>query len=115
MDITTRDIGDIVIFDIKGEVVRSEIHKTTIHEAVKSQLEQGRKNILLNLENVAIIDSWGVGEMLASYTSIQNLGGKIRLASISRKLEIVFKVTLLDRVFEIFDNETAALGSFTKT
>jgi len=115
MDITTRDIGDIVVFDIKGEVVRSEIHKATIHEAVKSQLEQGRRNILLNLENVAIIDSWGVGEMLASYTSIQNLGGKIRLASISRKLEIVFKVTLLDRVFEIFDNEAAALGSFTKT
>ena len=115
MDIIIRDIGDVVVVDIKGRMRRSSVVEITLHQVVKSQLERGRKNILLNLENVEFIDSFGVGEMLASYTSIQNLGGKIKLTRISRKLGLVFKITWLDHVFEIFDNEAAALQSFNKS
>jgi anti-sigma B factor antagonist len=114
MDITIRDIGDIVVFDIKGEILRSDVMETTLHQLVKGQLERGRRNFLLNLENVEFIDSFGVGEMLASYTSTQNLGGKIKLARISKKLGLVFKITWLDRIFESYDSEAAALQSFAK-
>ena len=115
MHIATRDAGSAIIFDITGEICRSPATDTTLHEIVKSQLERGRRNILLNLENVEFIDSFGVGEILASYISIQNLGGKIKLIRISRRLGIVFKVVGLDRVFEVFDNESAALQSFAKS
>lgn len=114
MEITTRDTGDIVVFDIKGEIRRTNIAETTLHEVVKSQLERGRRNILLNLESVDFIDSFGVGEMLASFTSTQNLGGKIKLTRISKKLGVVFKITWLDHVFEVFDDEAAAVQSFSK-
>lgn len=114
MNIATREVGSIVIFDITGEICRSRVMEITLHQAVKSQLERGTRNILLNLENVEFIDSFGVGEILASYISIQNLGGKIKLIRISRRLGIVFKVVGLDRVLEIFDNEAAALQSYAK-
>jgi anti-anti-sigma factor len=114
MQITTRDMGDVVVFDILGEIRRTNVVETTLHEVVKSQLERGKRSILLNLENVDFIDSFGVGEMLASFTSTQNLGGKIKLARISRKLGVVFKITWLDHVFEVFDDETAAMQSFAK-
>ena len=114
MDITIRDIGDIVILDIRGGMCRSDVTGMTLHQVVKSQLEQGKRIILLNLENVDFIDSYGVGQVLASYTSTQNLGGKIKLARVSRRLGLVFKITWLDHVLEIFDNEAAALQSFAK-
>jgi anti-anti-sigma factor len=112
MQIITREVESAVILDITGEIHRSSIMETTLHQVVKTQLERGRRNILLNLEKVEFIDSFGVGEILASYISIQNLGGKIKLIRISRKLGIVFKVVGLDRVFEVFDDEVAALQSF---
>jgi anti-anti-sigma factor len=114
MQITTQDVGDVVVLYVGGEIRRSHIKETTLHEAVKSQLQLGRRYILLNLEKVDFIDSWGVGEMLASYTSTQNLGGKIKLARISKKLDFVLMATGLKRVLEVFDTETAALQSFIK-
>jgi anti-anti-sigma factor len=114
MHIAVREVGSVVIFDITGEICRSPVVETTLHKVVKSQLERGKRDVLLNLKSVEFIDSFGVGEILASYISIQNLGGKIKMIGISRKLGIVFKVVGLDRVFEVFDNEISALHSFAK-
>jgi anti-anti-sigma factor len=81
---------------------------------VKAQLDAGKRNILLNFEAVEFIDSFGVGEILASYISTQNLGGKFKLARMSKKLYLVFQVTMLTKVLEIFDSEESALQSFIK-
>jgi anti-anti-sigma factor len=112
MQITTQDADDVVVFYVNGEIRRTHLNETTLHQVVKSQLERGRRKILLNLEKVDFIDSFGVGEILASYTSTQNLGGKIKLTRISKKLDLVLKITGLSRVFEVFDDEDAALRSF---
>ncbi len=114
MHITTRDADGVVVFYIEGEFCRSHTAKATLHQVIKSQLELGKSNFLLNLEKVRSIDSFGMGEILASYTSIHNLGGKIKLTQIPARLSLVFKVTWLDRVLEIFDDETIALRSFAK-
>lgn len=114
MVIRTRVQGDVVIFDIDGEIRRSDVAETTLHQLVKVQLDAGRRQILFNFENVAFIDSFGVGEILASYISTQNLGGKLKIARISRKLFLVFQVTMLNKVLEIFDTEETALQSFLK-
>ena len=112
MEIATREVGEVLIVDVNGEICRSEAAHTTLHECVKEELERGRRSFILNLARVAFIDSFGVGEILASYTSTQNLGGKMKLAHISKKLDLVFKVTWLDHVLEIFETEAAALKSF---
>jgi len=55
-----------------------------------------------------------VGEILASYISTHNLGGKLKLARISKKLFLVFQVTMLTKVLDIVEDEDAALQSFFK-
>ena len=114
MEINAREKGDIVIFDIEGEIRRSDISDITLHQLVKNQLDSGKRNILLNFQNVEFIDSFGVGEILASYISTNNLGGKLKIAKISKKLYLVFQVTMLTKVLEIFDDEEVALDSFNK-
>lgn len=114
MKINTREKSDIIIFDIEGEIRRSDVTDITLHQLVKDQLDSGRRNILLNFKNVEFIDSFGVGEILASYISTHNLGGKLKLAKISKKLYLVFQVTMLTKVLDIFDEEDVALESFFK-
>jgi anti-anti-sigma factor len=112
MEIHARAKDDIVIFDIEGEIRRSDVMDVTLHQLVKDQLDDGKRNILLNFKDVEFIDSFGVGEILASYISTHNLGGKLKIAKISKKLYLVFQVTMLTKVLEIFDEEELALNSF---
>jgi anti-anti-sigma factor len=114
MQIRYREKNNVIIFDIEGEIRRSDITDITLHQMVKDQLEMGKRNILLNFQNVEFIDSFGVGEILASYISTHNLGGKLKIAKISKKLYLVFQVTMLTKVLEIFDDEEVALESFFK-
>lgn len=114
MEINAREKNNVVIFDIEGEIRRSDLTDVTLHQLVKDQLDDGKRNILLNFRNVEFIDSFGVGEILASYISTHNLGGKLKIAKISKKLYIIFQVTMLTKVFEIFDDEDMALDSYFK-
>lgn len=112
MEIHAREKENVVIFDIEGEIRRSDVTDVTLHQLVKDQLDVGKRNILLNFRDVEFIDSFGVGEILASYISTHNLGGKLKIAKISKKLYLVFQVTMLTKVLEIFDEEELALNSF---
>jgi anti-anti-sigma factor len=111
MKISPRYHNDVVIFDIEGEIKRSDITDITLHQLVKEQLDSGRRKILLNFERVEFIDSFGVGEILASYISTHNLGGKLKLVRISKKLYLIFEVTMLTKVLDIVEDEETALKS----
>jgi anti-sigma B factor antagonist len=112
MRIVARQKNDIVIFDLEGEIKRSDITDVTLHQLVKEQLDGGKRKILLNFDAVNFIDSFGVGEILASYISTHNLGGKLKLVKISKKLFLIFQVTMLTKVLDIYDEEDTALKSF---
>ncbi|OGD35647.1 MAG: hypothetical protein A2V45_06615 [Candidatus Aminicenantes bacterium RBG_19FT_COMBO_58_17] len=112
MRIVARHKNDIVIFDLEGEIKRSDITDVTLHQLVKEQLDGGKRKILLNFDAVEFIDSFGVGEILASYISTHNLGGKLKLVKISKKLFLIFQVTMLTKVLDIYEEEETALKSF---
>ncbi len=114
MEINLREKQGITVVDIEGEIRRSEATNLTLHQIIKSQLDENKKNFLLNMDKVEFIDSFGVGEILASYISTQNVGGSLKLTNISKKLSLVFQVTMLSKVFEIFGDEEKALESFSK-
>jgi len=113
MEIKTRESHNIIIYDIIGDITVREEIPVTLHQHVKSQLEVGERNFLLNFENIAFIDSYGVGELVASLYSISDLGGKLKITKMSQKIRYLFEVTGLVRVFEIFDDEEEAIKSFS--
>jgi anti-anti-sigma factor len=111
MQIKTRESHNIIIFDIKGEVTRRE--ETPLHQHVKSQLEVGKRNFLLNFENIPFIDSYGVGELIASFKSIHDLGGKLKLMKLPPRIKLLFKITMIEKIFKICDDEEAAIKNFS--
>jgi anti-sigma B factor antagonist len=114
MIIKTREIDNIVVFDVEGEIRRTETAQETLHSLVEAQLDRGRRNVLLNLGGVEFIDSFGVGQILASYISTQNLGGRLKLCKISHKLLLIFQITMLTKVLDIHEDCDRALESFGK-
>ena len=79
---------------------------------VRDILQRGDKNILLNLKEVSYMDSSGIGELVSSYTSVVNGGGKLKLLNLSSKTHQLLAITKLLTVFDTFNNEEAALNSY---
>jgi anti-anti-sigma factor len=112
--ITSRSAGDIVIFDIGGEFTRWGQALPTLSELVKAKLNEGENRILLNFEKTGFVDSYGVGELTASFISTRNSGGMLKLCRIPDKLDLIFKITGLDKVLSIYPTEEAALEAFSR-
>jgi anti-sigma B factor antagonist len=111
MKINTRTIGDVQILDWSGKITLGE-GTMSVRNAVRDILQSGGKKIILNLADVSYIDSSGIGELVSSYTTVTNSGGKFKLLSLTKKIQELLAITKLLTVFETFDNEQAALASF---
>ncbi len=67
----------------------------------------------MNLGDVSYVDSAGIGELVSSYTTVTNQGGQFKLLNLTKKIRELLAITKLLTVFDSFDDETAAVGSFS--
>ena len=111
LDIRERQAGDITILDMSGKVTIGE-GSVALRTAIRRLLEEGKKKILLNLGGVGYIDSSGIGELVSSFTAINKEGGQLKLLNLTQKLQDLLGITKLLTVFDVYDNESDALGSF---
>jgi anti-anti-sigma factor len=113
MDIFHRICGDVVVFDIIGDFTRMERPTPTLHERVSAELAAGKRKVLLNFKRAGFVDSEGVGQIIASFTSAQRLGGGLKLCSVPKKLLVIFKVIgLVPHVLSVYPDEATGLESF---
>jgi anti-sigma B factor antagonist len=111
MKIELRTIGDVRILDCSGKITLGE-GTMSIRNTVRDVLHAGAKKIVLNLGNTNYIDSSGVGELVSTYTSVVNGGGQLKLLSLTKRIQELLTITKLLTVFDTFDDEKTALGSF---
>ena len=77
--------------------------------------KKGQKRILLNLAGLTYVDSSGVGQLVGALTTARNQGGEIKLLKPSSNVLDLLKTTKLDNVFDIRQDEAAAIQSFSKS
>ena len=111
LNIRERQAGDITVLDMDGRITIGE-GSVALRSAVRRFLEEGKKNILLNLAGVGYIDSSGIGELVSSYTAINKEGGQLKLLSLTQKLQDLLTITKLLTVFDAYDSEAEALSNF---
>ncbi len=107
-----RDRGDVRIIKLSGKITIGA-GDVKIRELIDQALEEGKKHILLDLAGVSTIDSSGIGEMVACYTTVTKQGGQLKLLRLSPKINDILQVTQLITVFDVFDDEEEAVGAFT--
>lgn len=106
-----RQSGDVAIVDLAGRITMGE-GSGVVRSAIKELLAGGRKNILLNLKDVAYIDSAGLGELVGAFASVNNAAGGIKLLHVQGKVRDLLQITKLYTVFKAYDDELAAVRSF---
>ena len=112
LDIKQRQAGDVAVLDLNGELSIGD-SSTALRGAIRSLVAEGNKKILLNLGGVKYIDSSGIGELIANYTTVGRGGGQLKLLNLTDKVQDLLVITKLLTVFDVYDNESEALGSFT--
>lgn len=106
-----RHVGDVTIVDLHGRIVLGE-ESAALRVLIRDLLNQGNKKILLNLSDVNYIDSSGLGHLVSSFTSVRKQGGELKLLKLTNKVHDLLQVTRLYTVFDIQEEEPAAVLSF---
>ena len=111
LDLKERQAGDVTILDLSGEV-RIGDSSVALRDSIRNLADQGKKKVLLNLGGVKYIDSSGIGELIANYTTVSRLGGQLKLLKLTDKVQNLLVITKLLTVFDAYDDEAEALKSF---
>ena len=112
LKITERRSGLVSILDLEGNIRLGE-GAASLRTMLRLLVEKGEKKILLNMAGVVHIDSSGLGELVSGYTTLNKAGGELKLIHLSGRVHELMTMTKLLTVFDVFDNESEALQSFT--
>jgi anti-sigma B factor antagonist len=111
LKMTNREVDGVSVVALDGRIVLGE-ESNALREKVKSMLAEGRKKIVLNMDNITFIDSAGLGTLVAAHHSAKGQGASLRLCHLGSKFQEVLQITKLLTVFEVFNTEAEAVASF---
>ncbi len=111
MTIKEKMHGKVAVLGLKGDL-RSEPETGQLRERIYGLLSEGFTKIVLDLSGVRYISSTGLGTMIAALTSVKNKGGDLRLAAVTEKVESLFVITQLVKVFKEYETVDRAVESF---
>jgi len=111
MKISSRQVDGVIIMDCSGRITLGE-GSVTLRDTVRELLAKGQKKILLNLAEVNYIDSSGIGELVSAFTTTKNQSGELKLLNLTKKVNDLLQITKLYTVFDVKDDEAAAVKSF---
>jgi anti-sigma B factor antagonist len=109
--LTTRQVGEVTVIDAAGRITLGE-GASTFRDTVRDLAASGHKKLLLNLAEVSYIDSSGIGELVSGFTTIANQGGKLKLLNLTKRVKDLLQITKLYTVFDVHEDEAAAVRSF---
>ena len=110
--LTTRKVGDVTVIDSAGRITLGE-GSSIFRDTIRGLASKGDKKLLLNLAEVSYIDSSGIGELVSAFTTVTNQGGQLKLLNLTKRIQDLLQITKLYTVFEVFDDEAAAVRSFS--
>ena len=110
LEITERQTNDVTILDLTGNIIMGGGSKR-LGEDARRLTEAGKANFLLNFSGVKYLDSSGVGELLALSDAVSRVEGKLKLSNLTPKVEEVLTLSGVLPIFDIYDDEHAALES----
>ena len=111
MTTTTRQVGSVTIVDIDGRIVLQEC--TSLRTLLNNLLACGRNKILVNLSGTSWVDTAGLAYLISGLVSARKQQGELKLLNLTNSVREVIRLAKLDTVFEIMDDEGAAVRSFS--
>lgn len=111
MTIDERADGKVVVLDLHGKFTAGD-GDAAIKDKILQLAAQGMTNVVLNFGDVSYMDSVGLSTMVRSRLTLNQQKGDLKLLHLPRRIADLLAVTRLTAVFEVFDDEPAAIRSF---
>ena len=111
MHIEVRQARDVMILDLKGRLTAG-LGDQMLRDAIDELLAEGRRRILLNLSEVAFLDSAGVGELVAGLKTSRRFQADLKLLNVGERVYSTLDMARLLPTFEIYGDEGEAVQSF---
>lgn len=111
LKLTTRNLDGVTVVEANGRIILGQ-ETNDLRESLKGLLANGATKIVINLAHVDFIDSSGLGALVGLYSTANSRGAKIKLAAITKRFHELLMITKLLTVFDVYDDETAAVASF---
>jgi len=80
------EVGDVIVLHLSGSITLGDGTRK-FRKLVRDTLDSGKKNILLNMSEVVYLDSSGLGELVAAYTTSKNNGGTLKLMKLTQRVQ----------------------------
>jgi anti-sigma B factor antagonist len=109
--LSTRQVGNVSVIDVAGRITLGE-GSSALRETLRDMVAKNQTKILLNLADVTYIDSSGIGELVSGYTTVTNTGGALKLLNLNKRVKDLLQITKLYTVFEVHEDEAAAIRSY---
>jgi len=105
---TSRQFGNVVVLDLTGQLT---IGEPVLHfrNSLRSLVSSGNRYFVINLNDVAYVDSSGLGELLAGYTTVRARNGEMKLLNLPARVQDLLHTTMLETVFKVYTNESEAI------
>jgi anti-sigma B factor antagonist len=111
LKIKIRKTDSVAILDISGKIMGGP-DADTFKEMIRQLIEEGFKNVLVNLHAVPWINSTGLGILIAGYTTLKREGGSLKLLNVTDRVGSILMITKLGTIFKSYSSEEEALKSF---
>ena len=106
-----RKSQNVTILDLRGRVVIGRTNDSLAAE-LRKLAESAPCNVLINLNDVAQVDSSGLSTLVRSFVTLQRDGGSLKLLNPSGHVKEILELTRLVQCFPTYTNEAEALASF---
>ena len=106
-----RQVEGVTIVDLSGRITLGEA-SVAVRDVINDLMGKGNKKILLNLVEVNYIDSSGIGVLVSSFSTVRSQGGELKLVNLSKRIGDLLRITKVYSLFDIKDDEAAAVASF---
>ena len=111
MNIQQTPKGEVMILNLSGKIMGGPDYEK-FHSEIKSLINDGYVDIVLNMSKVTWINSTGLGILVSAFHTLKKNGGVMKICAVSPRIDNILNVTQLKLVFETFDTEADALASF---
>lgn len=111
MQIKEKMESDVAVLTMKGDLL-GEPDTTNVRDKIHSLVGDEVKKVVIDLGSVNYMNSSGLGTLISALTTMRNSGGELYLARVGKKVQNLFVITQLVKVFDTYETVDRALASF---
>lgn len=112
MKIKERIENHVAVLNVSGNMMGGP-ETTALHDHVRGLINDGVTKTVIDLKGVKWMNSSGLGTLMACHSSLQAAGGDLRLSNVAEKVESLFMITKLVKIFQTYESIDRAVSSFT--